>query len=79
MPDNNGLVRTVKLRIAIKNNSDQTLIRTITRLLLLVRNKDVQFFERQERYRTKFGCESGTRRFEGSQIKVPKQLTLLRH
>ena len=46
MPDKDGLVRTVKLRIAIKNNSDQTLIRTITRLLLLVRNEDVQFFER---------------------------------
>ena len=46
MPDKDGLVRTVKLGIAIKNNSDQTLIRTITRLLLLVRNEDVQFFER---------------------------------
>ena len=43
MPDKDGLVRSVKLPIGSKNNSDQTLIRPIKKLVLLVRNKDVQF------------------------------------
>ena len=41
MQDNDGLVRSVKLHIGSKNSSDQTLIRPITKLVLLVRNEDV--------------------------------------
>ena len=43
MTDKDGLVRSVKLCIGSKNNSDQTLIRPVTKLVLLVRNEDVQF------------------------------------
>ena len=43
MQDKDGLVRSVKLHIGSKNSSDQTLIRPITKLVLLVRNEDVQF------------------------------------
>ena len=43
MPDKDGLVRSVKLRIGSKNNSDKTLIYPITKLVLLVRNGYVQF------------------------------------
>ena len=43
MTDKDGLIRSVKLRIGGKQNSDQTLIRPITKLVLLVRNEDVQF------------------------------------
>ena len=38
----NGPVRPVKLRIGSKNNSDQALIRPVTKLVLLVRKEDVQ-------------------------------------
>ena len=41
IPDKDGQVRSVKLRIGSKNNSDQTLIRPITKLVLLVENEDV--------------------------------------
>ena len=41
MPDKNGLVRSVKLRIGSKKNSDQ--IHPITKIILLVRNEDVRF------------------------------------
>ena len=37
------LVRSVKLRIGSKNSSDQTLIRPITKLVLLVRNEYIRF------------------------------------
>ena len=47
MPDKDGLVRSVKLCIGSKNNSDQTLICPITKLILLVRNEDVQFPNRE--------------------------------
>ena len=43
MTDTDGLIRSVKLRIGGKHNSDQTLIRPIKKLVLLVRNEDVQF------------------------------------
>ena len=43
MTDKDGLIRSVKLRIGGKHNSDQTLIRPVTKLVLLVRNEDVQF------------------------------------
>ena len=43
IPDKDGQVRSVKLRIESKNNSDQTLIRPITKLVLLVGNEDVRF------------------------------------
>ena len=43
IPDKDGQVRSVKLRIGSKNNSDQTLIRPITKLVLLVENEDVRF------------------------------------
>ena len=45
MPDKDGIVRSVKLRIGSKNNSDETLIRPIKKLVLLVRNEDVQFLD----------------------------------
>ena len=45
MPDKDGLVRSAKLRIGSKNNSDETLIRPITKLVLLVRNEVVQFLD----------------------------------
>ena len=45
MPDKDGLVRSAKLRIRSKNNSDETLIRPITKLVLLVRNEVVQFLD----------------------------------
>ena len=73
MSGKDGLIRSVKLRVGSKNNSDQTLIRPITKLDFLVRNEDV------EKHRTKFGYQNETRCFEGSQIKVAKQLTLLSH
>ena len=41
MPDKNGLVRSVKLRIGSKKNSGQ--IHPITKIILLVRNEDVRF------------------------------------
>ena len=41
MQDKDGLARSVKLHIGSKNSSDQTLIRPITKLVLLVRNEDV--------------------------------------
>ena len=47
MPDKDGLVRSVKLRIESKNNSDQTLICPIAKLVFLVRNEDVQFPDRE--------------------------------
>ena len=43
IPDKDGQVRSVKLRIGSKNNSDQTLIRPITKLVLLVENEDARF------------------------------------
>ena len=43
MTDKDGLIRSVKLRIGGKHNSDQALIRPIKKLVLLVRNEDVQF------------------------------------
>ena len=43
IPDKDGQVRSVKLHIGSKNNSDQTLIRPITKLVLLVENEDVRF------------------------------------
>ena len=43
MPGRDGLVRTVKLRIGLKNNSEKTLIRPITKLILLLKNEDVRF------------------------------------
>ena len=43
MPDKDGLIKSVKLRIGSKNSSDQILICPITKLVLLVRNEDVQF------------------------------------
>ena len=43
MTDKDWLIRSVKLRIRGKHNSDQTLIRPIKKLVLLVRNEDVQF------------------------------------
>ena len=73
MPGKDGRIRSVKLRIGSKNNSDQTLIRPITKLDFLVRNEDA------EKHRTKFGCQKETRCFEESQMKVAKQLTLLSH
>ena len=45
MPDKDGIVRSVKLRIGSKNNSDETQIRPIKKLVLLVRNEDVQFLD----------------------------------
>ena len=45
MPDKDGIVRSVKLRIGSKNNSDETLIRPIKKLVLLVKNEDVQFLD----------------------------------
>ena len=54
MPDKDGLVRSAKLRIGSKNNSDETLIRPITKLVLLVRMK--LYNSSTERHRTKFGC-----------------------
>ena len=45
MPDKDGLVRSSKLRIGSKNNSDETLIRPIIKLVLLVRNEVVQFLD----------------------------------
>ena len=45
MPDKDGLVRSAKLRIGSKNNSDETLIRPITKLVLLVRNEVVQLID----------------------------------
>ena len=45
MPDKDGLVRSAKLRIGSKNNSDETLIRPIIKLVLLVRNEVVQFLD----------------------------------
>ena len=45
MPDKDGIVRSVKLRIGSKNNSDEKLIRPIKKLVLLVRNEDVQFLD----------------------------------
>ena len=45
MPDKDGLVRSAKLRIGSKNNSDETLILPITKLVLLVRNEVVQFLD----------------------------------
>ena len=45
MPVKDGLVRSAKLRIGSKNNSDETLIRPITKLVLLVRNEVVQFLD----------------------------------
>ena len=47
MPDKDGLVRSVKLRIESKNNSDQTLTCPIAKLVFLVRNEDVQFPDRE--------------------------------
>ena len=43
LPDKDRLVRSVKLCIGSKSNSDQTLIDPITKLVLLVRNEDVRF------------------------------------
>ena len=51
MPGKDERIRSVKLRIGSKNNSDQTLIRPITKLDFLVRNEDA------EKHRTKFGCQ----------------------
>ena len=48
IPDKDGQVRSVKLRIESKNNSDQTLIRPITKLVLLLGNEDVRFPEPDE-------------------------------
>ena len=46
MLDKDGIVKSVKLHIGSKDNSDQTLIRPITKFVFLVRNKDVQFPDR---------------------------------
>ena len=43
MPDKDGLVSSVELRIGSKKNNDQTLICPITKPVLLVRNEDIQF------------------------------------
>ena len=43
IPGKDVLVRSVKLRIGSKNNSGQTLVRPITKLLLLVRNEYIRF------------------------------------
>ena len=47
MPDKDGLVTPAKLRIGRKKNSDQTLIRPITKLMFLVRNEDLKFPDRE--------------------------------
>ena len=46
MLDKDGIVKSVKLHIGSKDNSDQTLICPITKFVFLVRNKDVQFPDR---------------------------------
>ena len=76
MPDKDELVRSVKLRIGSK----KTLIRDpfvqSQKLFCLLEMK--MYDSPMETHRTKFGCQNGTRHFEGSQVKVPRQLTLLK-
>ena len=59
IPDKDGLVRSVKLHIECKSNSDQTLIHPITKLVLLFRNEDVRFPNWETR--TKFGCDESAK------------------
>ena len=47
MPDKDGLVTPAKLHIGRKKNSDQTLIRPITKVMFLVRNEDLKFPDRE--------------------------------
>ena len=69
MPDKDGLIRSVKLRIRSKNKSDQTLIcQTTQNLFCLLEMKMCN--SPKERPRTKFGRQNGIRRFAGSQMKV---------
>ena len=65
IPDKDGLVRSVKLHIGCKSNSDQTLTHPITKLVLLFRMK--MYDSPTERLELNLGV-----------MKVPKYLTLLK-